>query len=150
MASYEPLSPKPGGSGGHFWSVWADWGLVAKVGLGFVAAIALFASVQFYFEDDNQKDSFAVALTTLSQTPLAQPITQRHSRLLKRDTSYSWRAIIWVQNGNALQPKIWQALVVHEGKLFRCVSSEVAEYNREKAYGLELYDNVSRGPAPTH
>ena len=149
MASYEPLSPKPGGSGGHFWSVWADWGLVAKVGLGFVAAIALYASVEFYFEDDNQKGSFAVAQTTLSQTPLDQPVTQRHSRLLKQGKSYSWRSILWVRNGSSLQPKIWQALVVHEGNSFRCVSSEIAEYNQDKAYSLELYDDVSRGPLPT-
>ncbi len=61
MGGDEPLSPKPGGSGGHFWSIWADWGLVAKVGLGFVGAIAPFACVQFFFEDDNQRDSFAAA-----------------------------------------------------------------------------------------
>jgi hypothetical protein len=89
MSNCEPLSPKPGGTGGHFWAIWADWGMVAKVGLGFVAAIALFVYIQFYFEDDNQKDSFSTALTSIANVPLERPITQRQARLLKQGSEYS-------------------------------------------------------------
>ncbi|MEO6875710.1 MAG: hypothetical protein ABI222_12895 [Opitutaceae bacterium] len=143
---HESLSPKLGGPGGHLWTVWADWGLVAKVGLGFVGAIALFVAIQFYFEHDNQKDSFAAALTTLANVPLDHPLTQRQARLLKHHSTYSWRAILWVQEGTDIKPRIWQTLVLHEGKNFRCLNSELFVYEKEKARSLELFEDVSRGP----
>lgn len=149
MSGFEPLSPKPGGTGGHFWTIWADWGLVAKFGLGFIGAITLYASIQFYFEDDNQKNSYAAALTSIASIPLDHPILQRQARLLRRGPEYSWRAILWVREGSALKPKIWQAMVRHEGKNFRCLSSEVLDYQKEKAWSLELYEDIAASPVPS-
>lgn len=146
-AQPEPLSPKPRPSG-YVWTIWADWNLVVKVGFGFLAAITLFAVVQFYFEDDNQKDSFAVALASLDGLPLERVPTQRQAKLLKRGREYSWRAIVWVRNGAELKPKIWHATIVHEGKAFRRADAEIADYQQQKAWSLELFDDIAAGPVP--
>lgn len=86
-------------------------------------------------------------LTSLSNVPLAQSITQRQAKLLKKGNLYSWRSVLWISAGADIKPWIWQARILREDKSFRTVAVELEPYETGKAHSLELFDDVSIPPA---
>lgn len=88
-----------------------------------------------------------MALTSLSNVPLAQSITQRQAKLLKKGNLYSWRSVLWISAGADIKPWIWQARILREDKSFRTVAVELEPYETGKAHSLELFDDVSIPPA---
>lgn len=96
-----------------------------------------------------QAESYRIALTALSSMPEAAGLErfpeQRRATLLKKNSIYDWRAIVWIRADQMRAPYIWRAHVVHEGDTFRCTSVRLEPYNVELAYSLSLYtDPYSR------
>ena len=142
----EPLDPKPGGSGGYMWTVWADWNLVVVVGFVFLGIITAYAMIQFHFENKNQQESFQLAYAAIAKEAIAAPVTQRAARLLKTDGRYSWRAIVWTKEATGLSPMIWHSLVEKQDHGFILIESRLYPYDEQRAHSLELFDDITAGP----